>query len=84
VRTALVVLSILFAPSLAAAEVADVHDTWNALVQRYVVDERWVDYSAWHASEEDLQTLTEVVEAYESGADRHEAWEHPDTLFGGI
>ncbi|HKK70188.1 MAG TPA: DUF547 domain-containing protein [Candidatus Krumholzibacteria bacterium] len=65
-RTALVVLSILFAPSLAAAEVADVHDTWNALVQRYVVDERWVDYSAWHASEEDLQTLTEVVEAYES------------------
>jgi len=25
-----------------------------------------------------------VVEAYESGADRHEAWEHPDTLFGGI
>ncbi|MFW6376633.1 MAG: pyridoxal-phosphate dependent enzyme, partial [archaeon] len=25
-----------------------------------------------------------VVEAYESGADHHEAWEHPDTLFGGI
>jgi threonine synthase len=25
-----------------------------------------------------------VVEAYESGADRHEVWETPDTLFGGI
>jgi threonine synthase len=25
-----------------------------------------------------------VVEAWEAGADRHEPWENPDTLFGGI
>ncbi len=65
-RTILVVLSVLFVASPATAGVTDAHTAWNTLVERYVVDERWVDYAAWHASGDDVQALRDVVDAYEA------------------
>ena len=39
-----------------------VETRWSELVARHVVDDRWVDYEAWHASEEDRAALDAVVD----------------------
>lgn len=41
---------------------ADLHAPFDALLQRYVVQQRWVDYARWHALESDRQALESYVE----------------------
>jgi hypothetical protein len=36
---------------------------YDGLLDRYVVDGRWVDYGAWHASDEDRSALQNYVDA---------------------
>lgn len=45
---------------------ADATQAWGELTARYVVDERWVDYAAWHASDDDRRALGAVVDAFEA------------------
>ena len=61
----LVLLLLALSPP-AHAQVERATSMWDTLVDRYVVDERWVDYAAWHASESDLRALRETVDAFEA------------------
>lgn len=63
----LLFLMILFAAAVPArAELADTTAAWDALTGRYVVDERWIDYDAWHATPADVEALHGVVDGFEA------------------
>ena len=47
----------------AACAQAGLHDPWNELTGRYVVDDRWVDFAAWHANDADRAALDTYIEA---------------------
>lgn len=38
------------------------HDDYDALLERYVVDDRWVDYAAWFRSDEDRARLQNYLD----------------------
>ena len=42
---------------------AGLHDPWNELTGRYVVDDRWVDFAAWHANDADRAELDAYIDA---------------------
>ncbi len=50
-----IALLILLIPSMATAQYSD-------LLERYVVEDRWVDYDAWRASTEDRVALQEYID----------------------
>ena len=50
-----IALFILLIPTMATAQYAD-------LLERYVVEDRWVDYEAWRASAEDRAALQEYID----------------------
>jgi hypothetical protein len=35
---------------------------YDSLLERYVVDDRWIDYAAWHASDEDRSALENYID----------------------
>ena len=55
---------LLVAAGAARADLDAATAAWDALVAKYVVDDRWVDYAAWHA--DDHATLAAVVDAFEA------------------
>lgn len=62
---ALLMLLVLVAAP-ARAELAPVTAAWDTLTARYVVDERWIDYEAWHGTPADVAALSEVVDGFEA------------------
>ncbi len=42
----------------------DLESRWNALLETYVLDERWVDYAGWHANPEHRAELRSLVEEF--------------------
>ena len=52
----LIALLILLIPSAATAQ-------YSALLERYVVEDRWVDYDSWRASIEDREALQAYIDS---------------------
>lgn len=73
-------------PTTVAAEA--LHDDYDTLLERYVVDDRWVDYPAWHQSEEDrgrLERYLDEMAAVEASAlDRDEALAYWINLYNAL
>lgn len=63
-RFAILFLVLLTAP--ARADLQSATSAWGDLTTKYVVDERWIDYAAWHADAGDIAALAHVVDAFEA------------------
>lgn len=63
-QLALHFVPLLIALAQGALASAQATDRWTALLATYVVDERWVDYEAWHAHPDDRAELTALIETW--------------------
>lgn len=62
----LLALFLVAAAGPASAALDEATAAWDTLTGRYVVDDRWIDYAAWHASADDMAALSAVVDAFET------------------